>query len=291
MLFDIVHRTEYRYGQPASEACLEARLTPPDLPFQKVVSHRVEFQPPGGLSGYTDYFGNVVTFVSLARSHPRMGVTNFLRVRTAPHVRPAGALEIPVAEARQILTSRLPEIFDYLQPTPAVPTGGSAKAWAHKYFRGSRPFGEALEALNREIHRRFRYMPGTTENSTPLEKVWKQRAGVCQDFAHVMLAVLRTAGLPARYVCGYIESGNPEGSGELVGSLATHAWVEVLVPGMEWVGFDPTNDQPSGERHVAVSFGRDYADAAPVRGTFKGSGQQRMSVKVRMKRITATTEG
>lgn len=285
MLFDIVHRTEYIYGHPASEACLEARLTPPDLAHQKVLSHRIEFEPTGGQSSYIDYFGNTVTFVSLAQSHLRMGVTNFLRVKTAPHPRPAEALEVPVAEARQILSSRLTDIFDYLQPTTAVPTGGSAKEWVRKYLPGSRPLGEALEALNHGVHRRFRYMPGTTENSTPLEKVWKQRAGVCQDFAHVMLAILRTAGLPARYVCGYIESGDPTGAGKLVGALATHAWVEVLVPGMEWVGYDPTNDQLSGERHVAVSFGRDYADAAPVRGTFKGSGQQRMSVRVRMKRL------
>jgi transglutaminase-like putative cysteine protease len=122
--------------------------------------------------------------------------------------------------------------------------------------------------------------------STPLAEVWKTRCGVCQDFAHIMLSVLRTSGLPARYVCGYIETDPPEGAARLVGAVATHAWVEVLVPGMEWVALDPTNNQWCGERHVAVSFGRDFADAAPLRGTFKGSGGQEMSVKVVMKRIT-----
>lgn len=282
MLFDIVHRTDYRYGHPASEACLEARLTPPSLPTQEVVSHRVEFQPAGGVSTYTDYFGNAVTFLSLARSHREMSATNFLRVRTVAVPPAEDALALPVADARQILSSRLPDIFDYLQPTSAVPTGGPAKVWARKFLSGARPLRDALESLNAAIHRKFSYVPGATENSTPLAKVWKNREGVCQDFAHIMLSVLRTAGLPARYVCGYIESGGPDA---LVGSMATHAWVEALLPGMNWVGFDPTNDQPSGERHVAVSYGRDFSDAAPVRGTFKGSGQQRMSVKVRMKRV------
>jgi transglutaminase-like putative cysteine protease len=146
-----------------------------------------------------------------------------------------------------------------------------------------------LERLNRAIHEKFRYEPGSTDNSTPLETVWKQRAGVCQDFTHVMLGVLRTAGVPSRYVCGYIESDpirpNP-GAPRLVGSLATHAWVEVLTPGMHWVAIDPTNNQWCGQRHVTMAYGRDSVDATPVRGTFKGSGAQNMKVRVTMKRMS-----
>jgi transglutaminase-like putative cysteine protease len=145
---------------------------------------------------------------------------------------------------------------------------------------------DALGALNGAIHRGFRYVPGSTENWTPLARIWKARSGVCQDFAHLMISVLRTSGLPARYVCGYIETDPPKGGRRLVGSVATHAWVEVLVPGMEWVALDPTNDQWCGERHVAVSFGRDFADATPLRGMFKGSGGQQMTVKVVMKRAS-----
>jgi transglutaminase-like putative cysteine protease len=143
---------------------------------------------------------------------------------------------------------------------------------------------DALGALTGAIHRGFRYVSGATDNWTPLSKIWKARAGVCQDFAHIMISVLRTAGLPARYVCGYIETDPPKGGRRLVGAVATHAWVEALVPGMQWVALDPTNDQWCGERHVAVSFGRDFADATPLRGTFKGSGGQKMNVKVVMKR-------
>ena len=130
--------------------------------------------------------------------------------------------------------------------------------------------------------------------------MWEQKKGVCQDFTHVMLSVLRTAGLPARYVCGYIEAvappsasaANPIGRAgrTLVGAIATHAWVEVLVPGMEWVALDPTNKQWCGERHITVSRGRDFRDATPVRGTFKGTGKQNMKVKVFVRRRATAAE-
>ena len=195
-----------------------------------------------------------------------------------------------VAETRQIFSSALTDIFDFLQPTSAVPVGGAATEWAQKFFRGDVPLAVAFENLNHAIYERFEYKPGATELNTPLPAVWKSRAGVCQDFAHIMLSVLRTAGMPARYVCGYIESQPPaslDTSGkQLVGSLATHAWVEIMVPGQRWVALDPTNNQWSGERHVTVSLGRDFSDAAPVRGRFKGSGSQAMKVHVTMKRLT-----
>ncbi|MFZ4774278.1 MAG: transglutaminase family protein [Terrimicrobiaceae bacterium] len=290
MLFDVVHITDYRYSNPVSEAYVEARLTPPHREEQQILSHSIEFSPTAGLSDYVDYFGNTATFYSMTLRHERLTVTNKMTVRTKPCTRPDEALALPVAEARQILSSSLTDIFDYLQPTPAVPTGGMSMEWAKKYLRSGIPIGEAVESLNRAIYERFQYQPGATELSTPLATVWKKRAGVCQDFAHIMLSVLRTAGLPARYVCGYIESDGPvthtPGGRKLVGSIATHAWVEVMLPGLQWVAIDPTNNQWCGERHIAVALGRDFRDSAPVRGTFKGSGSQSMKVRVIMKRLT-----
>lgn len=288
MLFDVVHVTDYRYSEPVSEAYLEVRLTPAHHPGQQVLSHRIEFQPEAGLSNYVDYFGNTATFYSMTLRHERLTVTNRMTVRTGPRPPLGAALDLPVAEARQILASALTDIFDYLQPTPSVPTGGPATDWARKYLRGVMPVGEAIAGLNREIHERFTYEPGATEVETPLAAIWKSRKGVCQDFAHVMLSVLRTAGLPARYVCGYIETdAPPEGDTRrrLIGSVATHAWVEVLLPGGQWAALDPTNNQWCGERHISVSVGRDFVDASPVRGTFKGSGTQSMKVRVTMKRL------
>lgn len=288
MLFEIVHVTDYRYSHPAREAYIEARLSPPSRPGQEVVSHELSVQPSLPVSTYVDYFGNTVSVGSYTLRHERLVLTNRLTIRTSEIPLPAEPLEVSVAEARQLTASKLTDIFDYLQPTAAVPTGGMAMEWARRFFPGHAPLGSALAALNETIYTKFRYQPGTTTISTPLDRVWKRRMGVCQDFAHIMLSILRTAGIPARYVCGYIESDPPSpktGASALVGALATHAWVEALVPGNQWVALDPTNNQWCGPRHVAVSFGRDYADAAPVRGTFKGSGPQNMKVKVTMKRL------
>lgn len=284
MEFEVTHITAYRYPQPAAEAYGEARLTPRDLPSQTVLSHKLVIDPEVPVSSYDDHFGNRVDFFSVPFRHRHLAISNQMIVRTHPAPRPDAALELCVQEARQILGSALTDIFDYLQPTPVVETGREAVAWARKHLRGDRPLGEALHELNEAIHREFVYESGSTENSTPLATVWKQRRGVCQDFAHIGLSILRTAGLPARYVCGYIEADPAPGTRRLTGAVATHAWIEVLAPGMTWVGFDPTNRQWTDERYVAVSFGRDFRDATPLRGTFKGSGGQAMRVRVTMKR-------
>jgi transglutaminase-like putative cysteine protease len=288
MLFEITHRTDYRYGQPAREAYIEARLTPPTLPNQEVVAHTIDFLPPTATSTYNDYFGNQVTFYSMTLSHQRLTIINKLTVRTKEVLPLPGALDVTVAEARQLFASKLTDVFDYLQPTPAVPTGNPSTEWSRKFFAGDSSLGEALERLNRGVYEKFRYQPGSTDNWTPLETVWKQRAGVCQDFTHVMLGVLRTAGIPSRYVCGYIETDpiKPRPSGRrLVGSVATHAWIEVLTPGMRWLAMDPTNNQWCGQRHITIAYGRDSSDATPLRGTFKGSGAQKMKVRVAVKRV------
>lgn len=284
MRFEIIHRTDYRYQHPASEACIEARLTPPERPSQNVVAHKIVFSPDAPVSCYRDYFGNPAVCYSIVKRHERLTVENRLSVQTATPRLPSGALGLNVGEARQIFSSMMPDVFDYLHGTEAVPTGGEAVRWGARLLRSDATLREGIEKLNWAIHREFKYSSGATDNWTPLAAIWKARAGVCQDFAHVMLSVLRTAGLPARYVCGYIETDTPGRGAGLIGAVATHAWVEVLLPGMDWVGLDPTNNQWCGERHVAVSFGRDFSDATPVRGTFKGSGGQKMSVHVRMRR-------
>lgn len=287
MRFEITHSTDYRYRGSAIEAYLEARLTPPETAAQHIVSHRIETQPELPMTHYTDTFGNPVAFFSHTLRHDRLAIHNRLIVDTHPPRLPEEALEVSVAEARQLFSSVLLDYFDYLQPTANVPTGGPSANWARQYLAPGVSLREGLLGLNSAIYRSFDYRPGTTDNSTPLSVVWKTKRGVCQDFAHVMLSVLRTAGLPSRYVCGYIETDPPRSASgrRLVGAVATHAWVEVLVPGLEWVALDPTNNRWCAEQHVAVSFGRDNRDAAPVRGTFKGGGGQTMKIRVNMKRI------
>ncbi len=284
MEFEITHTTRYKYGHPAAEAYGEARLHPPESDSQTVLSHRLSIDPDVRASSYTDQFGNHVDFYSLPFRHRHLVIVNQAIVRTMTAPPPTESLELSVGEARQILGSAMTDIFEYLQPTRVVPIGREALVWAKKYLGGRMPLGEGLQRLNEAIHTEFTYQSGSTENSTPLATIWKTKTGVCQDFAHIGLSIARTAGLPARYVCGYIETDPPSGGARLTGAVATHAWLEVLVPGMRWVALDPTNRQWVGERHVAVSFGRDYGDATPLRGTFKGSGGQVMRVRVTMKR-------
>lgn len=284
MEFEITHTTRYRYGHPAAEAYGEARLTPPELATQTVLNHRLEIEPKVPLSRYTDPFGNGVDFFSLPFRHTNLVISNKLTVKTTAQGRPESSLKVCVQEARQILSSALVDIFEYLQPTPVVVIGREATQWRDRFFRGHFVLGEALQRLCEGIHDEFTYRSGATENSTPLAQVWKTKTGVCQDFAHIGLSILRTAGLPARYVCGYIEAYAPDPSRKLTGAMATHAWIEVLVPGMHWVGIDPTNRQWVNERYVVVAYGRDFSDATPLRGTFKGSGGQTMTARVYMKR-------
>jgi transglutaminase-like putative cysteine protease len=289
MEFKITHITSYKYGNAAEEAYGEARLTPPNLPTQKVVRHKVTIDPPTRTSQYTDHFGNQVDFFSLPFRHQKVIVTSNMVVRTIARELPEENLQVSVQEARQIFTSALPDVFEYLQPTGIVKIGSSATQWSRKYLRGDVTLKDGLTALNNAIHDSFDYIKGFSENSTELAVIWKHRKGVCQDFAHVALSVLRTAGLPARYVCGYIEAVAPraeQGEKKLVGAYATHAWVEALAPGMVWVALDPTNRQWCNDRYVAVSYGRDASDAAPLRGTFKGSGGQKLIAKVLMTRLS-----
>jgi transglutaminase-like putative cysteine protease len=294
MEFEITHVTHYKYGHAAAEAYGEARLTPPTIATQTVLSHRLVIDPEVPTSGYTDHFGNRVDFFSLPFRHKQLSVNNQAVVRTHTIPLPASSLELPVQEARQILGSVMTDIFDYLQMTPAVQPSRDSGQWAKKYLPGRAPLGESLQRLNEAIHTEFKYKAGETENSTPLATIWKSKIGVCQDFAHIGLSILRMAGLPARYVCGYIETDPvraPDGTARrMVGAVATHAWIEVLVPGMTWVAIDPTNRQWINERYVTVSYGRDQRDATPIRGTFKGSGGQNMKVRVLMKRRTPKPE-
>ncbi len=290
MKFEIRHVTSYSYATPAAEGYAEARLTPPTLPTQTILQHRIDCRPETHMSGYTDYFGNLVHFFSLPFRHRKLTITNRALVDTHVPRQPREALSLSVEEARQIFSSAMPDVFPYLQETETVPLGREAVSVMRRFFRGDQAMGVGIERLSDWIHDVFSYTKGATDNTTELQTLWKTKQGVCQDFAHVALSVLRTAGLPCRYVCGYIDAG---GSGEagLVGALATHAWVDVLLPGMVWVGIDPTNRKWVNDQYVAVSYGRDVRDATPLRGMFKGAGDQNMNVKVFVKRKEVAREG
>jgi transglutaminase-like putative cysteine protease len=284
MRFRVSHITHYVYSSPASESFAELRVWPQDSESQTVISRSLEVDPQVPVAHYTDYFGNKVEYFSIPNQHREVRVKATAEVETIPHSIPALVLETPVAEALQIYQGRLFRLFDFLQPTDAVALH-AVRRLQRRFFSPQRPIGEALLELNQWIYSNFRYQPGVTDVRTPLVDVVRQKSGVCQDFAHLMLAILRLHQIPARYVSGYIEAFDPEvADTPLVGAAASHAWVEVFLPGEYWWGLDPTNNKPADERHVKVAVGRDYSDVAPMRGTFKGAREQKLDVKVKLKR-------
>lgn len=285
MRFRVVHQTEYDYAEPASESFAELRVCPMEVPGQKVARRGLELLPSVPVESYEDYFGNRVEFFSVPFRHQRLSIKAWAEVETSPLKPPAAALEVTVAEARQIYNSQMLVLFEFLQPTDFVPLHRVLGPLRKNFVRSADNLREVLLGINHWIYKHFIYRPGSTEIGTPLDQVIRQRSGVCQDFAHLMLAILRTYGIPARYVSGYIEAFDPTTKDKaLVGAMASHAWVEVCLPGGFWWGLDPTNDQQTGERHVKVAVGRDYGDVAPVRGTYKGASNQKLKVMVTLKR-------
>jgi transglutaminase-like putative cysteine protease len=291
MLFRITHRTRYRYAGTASESFMEARLTPVHDERQDLLNHRLVTTPPSNLHTYTDYFGNKVATFSIVQRHRELLLEGISEVDTHPIEPPSAALDVSVSEARQIFRSERLKLFEYLNASPAIPFSPEVNVLANRFFKPGDALGASLLHLNRWIKENLRYMPGSTKVSTPVTTVLQQKAGVCQDFAQVMIAVLRSAEIPARYVTGYIETENQRKASEaqrparLIGASESHAWVEAFLPGGFWWALDPTNDCVAGERHVKVACGRDYRDSTPTTGVFKGTHTKQLKVAVVMQRL------
>ena len=291
MRFRITHRTLYSYAGAASESFMEARLTPANDARQQLLTRKLATIPGANVHAYTDYFGNSVETFSIVKRHQELVLESHSEVETLPFNPPAAALDISVSEARQLYRSERLKLFEFLMPSEAIPIGPEANALANQLFKPGDMVGTALLRLNKWIKTHFRYVPGSTEIGTPVTTALKQRTGVCQDFAQVMIAVLRSAEIPARYVTGYIETETQRKASEtkrataLIGASESHAWVEVYLPGGFWWPLDPTNDCVAGERHVKIAVGRDYHDSTPTRGVFKGTHTKKLSVAVIMQRI------
>lgn len=291
MLFRITHRTRYRYAGTASESFMEARLTPVHDERQDLISHRLVTVPSSNLHTYTDYYGNRVATFSIVQRHQELRLESISEVDTHPVLPPSVALDVSVSEARQIFRSDRLKLFEFLNASPAIPLSAEVYALANRFFKPGEALGGCLLRLNHWIKESLRYEPGTTTVSTPVTTVLKQKAGVCQDFAQVMIAVLRSAEIPTRYVTGYIETESQRKASEanrparLIGASESHAWVEAYLPGGFWYALDPTNDCVAGERHVKVASGRDYLDSTPTTGVFKGTHTEDLKVSVIMQRL------
>ncbi len=254
-------------------------------PWQTVLSRNLVVDPDVPVGSFEDYWGNRVEYFAIPFRHPTLEIASSSVVETAHQAPVNYCADVTVAEARQILSRSALSSIDYRRPTRLVPLGAVLRPLETEFYRSSAPLVETVLTINQWIYENFKYVPGATDVSTPLKNVIQMRKGVCQDFAHAMLSILRTAGIPARYVSGYIEPVDPTIPGsELVGSAASHAWIEVSLPGNRWWGLDPTNNQVVGDRHIKVATGRDYHDVAPFRGTFRGVLEQNLKVSVDINR-------
>ena len=272
----VTHATIYEYDGPVDYSYNEAHLRPRDADDQRCLEHRLEVTPePTGLREFVDPFGNWVTVFSVRGKFDRLSVTATSEVaRTAPAAPPPG---LPWESVRKILDiDRQPAAHDarrYRASSRTVPTSTMFAEYAAESFRPCRPLVEAAIDLSTRIHRDFVYEPGFTSIATPLSEVFEHRRGVCQDFAHLMIACLRSIGLASRYVSGYILTTPSAGFGTFIGADASHAWASIYLPGWGWVDIDPTNDQLVGQSHVITAWGRDYCDVSPLRGSVEGGGR------------------
>lgn len=289
MRFQITHSTRYAYAAAATESFMEARLCPPSTPSQTVIHRSLQIDPPCRVTHYTDYFGNTVEQFSLIHRHNHLALTATAEVLTHPVQLPPEAYDISISEARQIFRGQPLRHYDYLHASRGIQFGRNVSRLANELFTPGGHLGDAIGQLMHWVKGHFTYTPGATQVGTSVEDALEGGRGVCQDYAQAMIAILRCADIPARYVCGYIETelqrrAAEKGERHLIGAAESHAWVEVGLPGGSWYALDPTNDVPAGERHVVVAVGRDYLDTAPTKGVFKGAGRTTLTATVHMRR-------
>jgi transglutaminase-like putative cysteine protease len=285
MEYEVTHRTLYEYSYPVTVSHHAARLKPLPRPGQELLGFVLQVLPePGEVRTRNDFFGNEVAYFSLAHPHKRLEVIARSHVRVKLTEMPALALSPAWEQVVGIFSDPIsPQVIDPYQfsfPSPLVRPTPEIAEFARPCFEPGRPLLEAVEALNAMIHREFKFDPKATTVATPLEEVFENRAGVCQDFAHVGIACLRSLGLPARYVSGYIRTHPPEGQERLRGADASHGWFSVYCPDLGWIDFDPTNNIIPSDEHIWVAEGRDYTDVAPVSGILHGGGEHEIKVEV-----------
>ncbi len=268
MRLSVHHLTEYTYPEEARDSFNELWLCPVDDHRQGLLDFRLHILPEAIPRSRLDYFQNRVYDVHITKPHRRLRVEMRATVVTFPTPRPP-------AVAVQALRPLAARFFEFLAPTPRVPLHPN---WLE--LLKLRP-PEAREDLHgyllevtTHLHRLFRYDPKATQLDTPLLQFVQGRAGVCQDYAQAMLAALRSVGIPARYVSGYLATG--------VGAEGSHAWVEAFLPGAGWCGYDPTNNTPITEQYIKKAHGRDYDDCPPLKGIRRGGGQEKLEVQVQV---------
>jgi transglutaminase-like putative cysteine protease len=285
----VVHETNYDYEHPVALSRQIVHLSPRSTPWQTCQRHETKVSPePEILVRALDAFGNPFTSLVIDQDHARLAVRAESWVDLRPREIPADAATPPwdVVRARLAYQAgRRPapaelEASRFLFESPRVRNKRELAAWTSACFPAGRPILEGVRALMNRIHAEFAFDPEATTVSTPVMQVFERRRGVCQDFAHLMLSCLRSMGLAARYVSGYLLTRPPPGKARLVGADASHAWVSVYCPDFGWVDADPTNAVFPSLEHVTLGWGRDYDDVIPLRGVLLGGGDHELEIKV-----------
>lgn len=276
MQFTIHHQTTYRYEEPIHESYSVCHLQPRSDLEQYCTSFELNSVPRAKMFAYKDRFGNAVHHFSVLPEHPVLVISarsTVMTVRSRPELSGGAHRDALLAD------HGLAMLYDFLNRSPLVEFGSELRDLAGEIGEPGDDLLEWYERAGTRIRETFRYVKQATNVRTTVAESIKMRAGVCQDFAHVLIALCRYSAIPARYVSGYIFS---EQSGAVLGAEASHAWCEAYLPPLGWVGYDPTNARFIDERFVKVAVGRDYRDVSPVRGVYKGLAQSNMSVNVAM---------
>jgi transglutaminase-like putative cysteine protease len=286
-VYQVRHDTRYSYASPVLLSRQLLRVTPRETAWQHCPRHAVTVTPaPAERRERDDCFGNREIHVALDAPHDALLVSAESQVSVLPHAPDLDAGSLPWEAAREALQAPADaaqlDACQYLYASPLAPVLRAAHDLAAPAFAPRRPLAEALLRLNALLHREFEFDPHATTVSTPVEDVIELRRGVCQDFAHLMIACLRAHGIAARYVSGYLLTTPPPGQPRLVGADASHAWVSAFVPDLGWVDLDPTNDLLPDTRHVTIAWGRDFGDVSPLRGVILGGGEHSVDVRVTM---------
>ncbi len=284
MEFTIEHKTSYRYAAPVDQSYTVVHLQPRSDTNQFCTRYALDISPTARINRYTDRFGNDVQHFAILPSHADLAITARSNVVTLLSTDPVD----PVEATRALLDAdpRLAEAYDFLHESVYVGFGPRLDRFLDEVGRPGERIGEWVHCVSSLIHEQFEYDKAATTVRTTVEDALERRSGVCQDFAHVMIATLRRAHVPARYVSGYIFGGESR----VLGAEASHAWCEAYLPPYGWVGFDPTNDRLIDDSFVRIATGRDYRDVSPVRGVYRGAQLAEMNVNVAMDLLTPQRE-
>jgi transglutaminase-like putative cysteine protease len=284
--YRVEHETRYEHASRVATSRHQTCLRPRDLLRQHVHHYSVDVTPtPAEVSEREDYFGNRVLQFTVLKPYEELTVTSrcLVEVSARPDVI-IPSMSPPWEQVRDQLTSRRElssdPITEFSFESPLVEVGSKLAAFAGEVLSPGRPLLEAALDLMQRIHQGFKFDAEATTVATPIGKVLAERHGVCQDFAHLQIGCLRSVGLAARYVSGYVLTDPPEGHERLIGADASHAWLSVWCPMHGWVDLDPTNNLVPDVRHITIGWGRDYGDVSPLKGVILGGGEQQLHVAV-----------